>query len=172
MSQINNAAGDFHKVLFLPSPSDTKWWQWQCDRPKGLCFTCFACNWQVTKVPAPFFRNLTIVEMWSDFVVQATGTSHICTCLWGSCACGTPNLSWQSFWRSSGVSWKCEDSSTESCSASCHITQITFKFQLVAMCETLDSKIRRLSLKRGTEGLLIMARDHNSNQDGIAKSKL
>ena len=29
---------------------------------------------------------------------------------------------------------------------------IRFKFQLVAMCETLDSKIRRLSLKRGTEG--------------------
>ena len=32
---------------------------------------------------------------------------------------------------------------------------IRFKFQLVAMCETLDSKIRRLSLKRGAEGLLI-----------------
>ena len=36
-------------------------------------------------------------------VAQATGASHISSCLWGTCACGAPYLPWQSFWRSSGV---------------------------------------------------------------------
>ena len=33
----------------------------------------------------------------ANILVQATGTPHISTCVWRSCACRTPHFPWQSF---------------------------------------------------------------------------
>ena len=96
-SQIYNA-GDPRKVIFLS--------QW---RPVVEVIVC----------PAPGTRFLLLCLLLTGdqilnlsffnfstgyyYVAQATGAARISSCLWGSRACGTPHLPWQSFWRSSGV---------------------------------------------------------------------
>ena len=102
-SQIYNA-GDLQKVIFLS--------QW---RPVVEVIVCPAPGTRFhllcllsTGDQISYLSFLISQIEWDKVVIwycvaQATGAARISSCLWGSRACGTPHLPWQSFWWSSGV---------------------------------------------------------------------